>query len=77
MSAAVTDSQWESEEGAGAAPDRYQLRISGGAVQVTLDSEAKAVETLVAEVPAEATREVASALEILLDGVETRVNMRR
>jgi len=77
VKAVVTDSRWESEEGAAAAADRYQLRISGGAVQVTLDSEAKTVETLVAEVPAEATREAASALEILLDGVETRVNMRR
>jgi AcrR family transcriptional regulator len=77
VKAAVTDSQWESEEGAAAARDRYQLRISGGAVQVTLDSEAKTVEAFVAEVPAEATRERASALEILLDGVEARVNMRR
>jgi hypothetical protein len=77
VKAAVTDSHWESEEGAAAASDRYQLRISGGAVQVTLDSEAKTVEAFVAEVPAEATREPASALEILLDGVEARVNMRR
>jgi TetR/AcrR family tetracycline transcriptional repressor len=77
VKAAVTDSQWESEEGAAAARDRYQLRISGGAVQVTLDSEAKTVETLVAEAPADATREAASALEILLDGVETRVRTRQ
>jgi len=77
VKAAVTDSQWESEEGAATARDRYQLRISGGAVQVTLDSEAKAVEALVAEVPAEATREPASALEILLDGVEHRVRSRQ
>jgi AcrR family transcriptional regulator len=77
VKAAVTDSQWESEEGAGAAVDRYQLRINSGAVQVTLDSEAKAVEPLVAAPPVEATREPTSALEILLDGVETRVNMRR
>lgn len=75
--ATVTDSQWESEEGAAAARDRYQLRISGGAVQVTLDSEAKAVEAVVAEVAVEASHEPASALEILLDGVEARVNMRR
>ncbi len=77
VKASVTDSRWESEEGAGAALDRYQLRINSGAVQVTLDSEAKPVEPAVAAPPVEATREPASALEILLDGVETRVNMRR
>jgi len=75
--ATVTDSRWESEEGAGAALDRYQLRINSGAVQVTLDSEAKAVEAVVAEAPVEATREPASALEILLDGVENRMRSRQ
>jgi hypothetical protein len=73
----VTDSRWESEEGAGAALDRYQLRINSGAVQVTLDSEGKAVEAVVAEAPVEATREPASALEILLDGVENRMRSRQ
>jgi AcrR family transcriptional regulator len=77
VKAAVTDSHWESEEGAAGARDRYQLRISGGAVQVRLDSEAKTVATLVAEVPVEASREPASALEILLDGVESRVKKGR
>jgi hypothetical protein len=77
VKATVTDTQWESEEGAAAARDRYQLRINSGAVQVTLDSEAKAVEALVAEVPVEATRRPVSALEILLDGVESRINKRR
>jgi TetR/AcrR family tetracycline transcriptional repressor len=72
--ATVTDSQWESEDGAAAARDRYQLRISSGAVQVTLDSETKAVETVVAEAPIEATGTPVSALEILLDGVESRVS---
>jgi TetR/AcrR family tetracycline transcriptional repressor len=74
--ATVTDSQWESEDGAAAARDRYQLRISSGAVQVTLDSETKAVETVVAEAPIEATGTPVSALEILLDGVESRVSRR-
>ena len=77
VKAAVTDSQWESEQGAAAATDRYQLRISGGAVQVNLDSEAKAVEAVQAEVPMEKAGERVSALEILLDGVESRINMRR
>jgi AcrR family transcriptional regulator len=75
--ATVTDSMWESEEGAGAASDRYQLRINSGAVQVTLDSEVKAVEAVVAEAPVKAAEEPVSAIAILLDGVETRVNMRR
>jgi len=77
VKATVTDSRWESEEGAAAALDRYQLRINSGAVQVTLDSEAKAVEAVVAEAPVEATREPASALEILLDGVENRMRSRQ
>jgi len=76
VKATVTDSRWESEEGAAAARDRYQLRINSGAVQVTLDSEAKAVEAVVVEAPVEATREPASALEILLDGVENRMRGR-
>lgn len=77
VKATVTDTQWESEEGAATARDRYQLRINSGAVQVTLDSEAKAVEALVAEVAVEATGDPVSALEILLDGVESRINKRR
>jgi AcrR family transcriptional regulator len=77
VKAAVTDSKWESEEGASVAPDRYQLRINGGAVQVTLDSAAKVVDPLIAEVPPAAIDEPASALEILLDGVESRVRSRR
>src|SRR5437899_5621699 len=76
VKAAVTDSQWESEEGAAVATDRYQLRISGGAVQVNLDSEAKAIEPVKVEVPAAADGESAAALEILLDGVENRVRGR-
>jgi TetR/AcrR family tetracycline transcriptional repressor len=73
VKAAVTDSQWESEDGASAAANRYQLRISGGAVQVNLDSEAKAVEAIKADAPAESSGDSTSVLEILLDGVESRV----
>jgi AcrR family transcriptional regulator len=77
VKAAVTDSQWESEEGASVSRDRYQLRISGGAVQVNLDSETKSVKPVgpvaVAAVP---TGEPASALQILLDGVADRVRAR-
>jgi TetR/AcrR family tetracycline transcriptional repressor len=77
VNATVADSHWESVQGASEAPDRYQLRINSGAVQVTLDSKAKAVDPLIAEVPVAAIGEPASALEILLDGVERRVNSRR
>ena len=77
--ATVTDSQWESQEGASVAPDRYQLRISGGAVNVNLDTNAKvtAQSELGSEPMSASTGEPTSALEILLDGVESRVNSRR
>lgn len=77
VKAAITDSKWESMEAASVARDRYQLRISGGAVQVSLDSEATAVAAPSAEAPIEAAGEPASALDILLDGVASRVRSRR
>jgi hypothetical protein len=77
VNATVADSHWESVQGASEAPDRYQLRINSGAVQVTLDSKAKAVDPVVAEVPVESTGEPASAIEILLDGVERRTRSRQ
>ena len=75
--AVVTDQRWSSE-GAEKARDRYELRISGGAVQVSLDSETKSVPRADARpVPAPAAPgQPASALEILLDGVESRVKSR-
>ena len=78
VKAAVMDSQWESTDGASTAPDRYQLRISGGAVQVTLDAvapEAPSPQTQ-SEQPPASKGEPASALDILLDGVEGRVRGR-
>jgi hypothetical protein len=77
VNATVADSHWESVQGASEAPDRYQLRINSGAVQVTLDSKAKAVDPVIAELPVESVGEPVSALEILLDGVESRINSRR
>jgi len=77
VKATVTDSRWESEEGAAAARDRYQLRINSGAVQVTLDSDAKEVDAVVIETPVETAGEPVSAVEILLDGVESRVRRGR
>lgn len=73
IKAAVLDSQWESAEGASAAPNRYQLRISGGAVQVSLDAAAKAQKPVEPAARAVSTGDAVSALEILLDGVESRV----
>jgi TetR/AcrR family transcriptional regulator, tetracycline repressor protein len=78
VKAAVMDSQWESTEGASAAPDRYQLNIRGGAVQVSLDAIATAPQTPPAESepPSKSRGEPASALDIVLDGVQARVRSR-
>jgi AcrR family transcriptional regulator len=78
VKAAVIDSQWESTDGASTASDRYQLSIRGGAVQVSLDAIATAPQTPPAqsEPPAKSQGEPASALDILLDGVEARVRSR-
>jgi AcrR family transcriptional regulator len=75
--AVVTDLRWSSE-GAEKAADRYELRISGGAVQVSLDSETKSVPRadMQPEPAPVAAGEPATALEILLDGVESRVRSR-
>lgn len=75
VKAAVTDLRWESEDGASQAPDRYELRIHGGAVHVDLDTFTPATRT-VRTASAEAGQSAGastSALEILLDGVESRV----
>ncbi len=67
----VMQSQWESEKGS-AAPDRYQLVISSGVVKIELDSydlKASEPQVIAASEPGRAS---ASALEILLDGVEHR-----
>jgi hypothetical protein len=70
----INDVHWESE-GASRAADRYELRINSGVVQLSLDTQ-------VSSTPAPAARSTveprpatqpASALEILLDGVEARV----
>ena len=72
--AAISDARWESEGAAGAA-DRYELRINSGVVQLTLD-------TAVSNTPSPATpptvetrpdSEPRSALDILLDGVQSRL----
>jgi TetR/AcrR family tetracycline transcriptional repressor len=76
FSAAVTsDLQWESP-GASASADRYELRISGGAVQVSLDDKAAPTSAPRIEMERPASREATSALDMLLDGVEKRVSSR-
>ena len=72
--AVINDVRWESDGATGAA-DRYELLVNSGVVQLTLDnrpsSRPSPVRPSAAE-PRPATQPV-SALEILLDGVESRV----
>ena len=71
--AVVADERWESAGAAGAA-DRYELLIhSGVVVQVTLDEQATSQPRLKPEPEQTSVGRSASALEILLDGVESRV----
>jgi hypothetical protein len=72
--AAISDARWESEGAAGAA-DRYELRINSGVVQLSLDTAASNTPSP-APPPTVETRpdtEPRSALDILLDGVQSRL----
>lgn len=69
--AVIVDTHWRSE-GAASARDRYELRIAGGAVQVSLDSGAPGTAGPPPE-PLPVAREGRLALDFLLDGVQTRV----
>jgi len=68
--AGVLDAHWQSAD-ARLAVDRYELRISGGAIQISLDDSAPAeppggaASAVVAVEPASG-----SAIELLLDGIE-------
>jgi hypothetical protein len=75
--ATTSDQHWESAEAPGAT-DRYELRISSGAVQISLDSTATELpgEVAAVEIPPRPDGEPSSALDILLDGVESRVRPR-
>jgi hypothetical protein len=70
--AVISDVRWESE-GASSAVDRYELRINSGVVQLTLDQTATPQPAPDLELARPPVREPVSALEILLDGVESRV----
>ena len=71
--AVISDVRWESEGAAGAA-DRYELRINSGVVQLTLDTGMSSTPSTFVRAAAEPkpATQPASALEILLDGVESR-----
>ena len=73
----MSDLEWQSE-GASRARDRYEVRVSGGAVKVTLDTYEpnRTRPRMLPAAAAKADGEPASALEILLDGVEARVRRR-
>ena len=65
---ASTDMHWESP-GASASPDRYELRISGGAAGLTLDESASEdSQGTDASIPNDAPPW--QALDLLLDGIE-------
>ena len=75
LNAATADLRWESE-GASSSSDRYELRINGGAVQLTLDDKAADQPLPAASARPESPEGAGSALEILLDGVESRIRSR-
>lgn len=74
--AVITDFRWESE-GASGSPDRYEVRVNSGVVQLTVDTAVTSTSPIAppASEPTP-TGKPASALEILLDGVEARVRGR-
>ena len=72
---AYFDVHWQSE-GAVGAPDRYELEVSSGAVDFKLDLYTPKVRPPVVAAAAEPEGPAATALEILLDGVEARVRAR-
>ena len=73
---AVFDVHWNTE-GALGAPDRYELDVSSGVVKLELDVYTPKVTRAPSKPTEQAPAgESASALEILLDGVEARVRSR-
>jgi TetR/AcrR family tetracycline transcriptional repressor len=73
--AVISDVRWESD-GASSAADRYELRINSGVVQLTLDQTATPQPAPHVEPAHPPVGERVTALEILLDGVESRVRSR-
>ena len=75
-SVVVADVHWETAGGSGAA-DRYELDISSGAVKINVDDSAKPAEIREPSPPPPPAGEIATALDILLDGVAARISSRR
>ena len=69
---AMADAKWESPGGS-AASDRYELRVSGGAVRVSLDETGGAgpEPTTASPAPAGDTA-LTAALDVVLDGIAVR-----
>ena len=73
---AIFDVHWQSE-GALEAKDRFDLDVSSGVVDLKLDSYTpKSTGTIPLQSPPEPVGEAASAIDILLDGVEVRIRSR-
>jgi hypothetical protein len=74
INAVTSDVRWESEGAAGAA-DRYELRINSGVVQLSLDSAVSNTPSPASPrtVEPRPDSEPRSALDILLDGVQSRL----
>src|SRR5713226_2510537 len=73
----LSDVHWQSE-GASSARDRYELEVSSGVADLKLDTYTPKVQRIDAQPAEPAPKDkAASALEILLDGVEARVSSRR
>jgi TetR/AcrR family tetracycline transcriptional repressor len=69
----LSDLRWQSE-GASNAPNRYELNVSGGVVDLHVDEYTPTVQPVdVPPVEPVPEGKPASALDILLDGVESRV----
>lgn len=70
--ATPADVHWESAEGAAGTRDHYRLRISSGAVRVTLEEDSSISAEPIPEAAAPAPAGVTAALNVVLDGVASR-----
>jgi AcrR family transcriptional regulator len=69
---AFADVHWETP-GASTAPDRYELRVSGGVVRVSLDQSAsEGAAVLMTRSPTRGDAGLSAALGVVLDGIAAR-----
>jgi AcrR family transcriptional regulator len=73
--AAIVDAHWSSRPDPSSS-SRYDLSVSGGAVQVSLDESASQSGAETGDEPAAEKVSHSDAIEVLLDGVEARVGRR-